>query len=63
MAKKKLIDLMLWIVGVITAVGIAGLFWNGTMLNTPVLSYLPLWLHQLVAVVSWLTIVLALIKK
>lgn len=55
MTKKKK-DLMTWLTTIITlivAIGIGGLFAVGEMTGVPLLSYLPLIVHQ---VVGWIVI-------
>lgn len=66
MPRKKKINLMEWVewlVSLIVTFGIGGLFWNGTMTAVPVLSWLPLIVHQVVAGIVWLGVVLTLFKK
>lgn len=54
MAKtNKLLSWLMWAVGLITTLGIAGLFLNGTFMDT-FLGFLPLVVHQ---IVGWVTIV------
>jgi len=55
MARKKqnnLLNVLMWVVGVIASLGFAGLFLNGTMMET-FLGFLPLFIHQ---VVGWVLI-------
>lgn len=64
MAKKNnIIDLAMWVVGVIVSIGIAGLFYNGTMLNVPILSMLGELLHQIVAWAIYASTALAVLRK
>jgi hypothetical protein len=49
MAKKKLLlKIWMWVVGVFSALAIAGLFVNGQTLTAPILSIFPLSVHTLV---------------
>jgi len=49
MAKKnKILDIAMWIIGVIASIGIGELFISGTFLNGTILGFLPLIIHQIV---------------
>jgi hypothetical protein len=51
---KKALKWLMWAVGIISAIGIGGLFINGTMLNVVLLKLLPLLIHQ---IVGWTIII------
>ena len=48
MAKKKLVDWIWVIIGLITSIGIGGLFVAGTFTTTVILSMLPAIIHTIV---------------
>ena len=54
---KKSINVALWVTGVVAAVGVGGLFINGTFMNTVLLNLLPKVVHT---IVGWVTIVSAI---
>ena len=54
---KKLWTFLLWIVGVIVALGVGGLFVGGTFMEAVLLKWLPLVVHQ---IVGWTVIVATL---
>ena len=51
--KNKLFGWVVWLTGVLTSVGIGGLFINGTFLNTSLLSWMGQLVHQ---IVGWVII-------
>ncbi len=61
--KMTVSDWINWIVGLIITLGIAGLFWAGTFLNVPVLSMLPLVIHQIVAILLYIDIGIGILRK
>ncbi len=63
MARKKLIKTISWIVDLIVAVGIGGLFWTGTMTAVPVLSMLPIIVHQIVGGAVYVIATINVLKK
>lgn len=64
MAKKnKFLDWIFWIVGVVTSLGIAGLFMNGTFMNTIFLSWIPQIVHTIVGWILVVSLVLEIFKK
>ncbi|MEK6880583.1 MAG: hypothetical protein AABY22_13280 [Nanoarchaeota archaeon] len=57
MAKKnKLLGWLLWVVSLLTTLGLGGLFLNGTIAGT-FLSFLPLIIHQ---IAGWVIVITAL---
>ena len=51
---KRVLKFVMWLVGILAALGIGGLFINGTMTGVIILKWLPLILHQ---IVGWVIIV------
>jgi len=64
MAKtKKYIEFVMWVVGIVTSLGIGGLFIGGGFQNTILLSWAPAIIHT---IVGWLIVAsagLALLHK
>lgn len=65
MAKKlkKGVEWILWLVGILIAVGVGGLFINGTFMSVVLLKYLPLTIHQIVGWVIIASTILGAIVK
>ncbi len=56
---EKILNLIVWIVGVLVSLAVGGLFLDGTTMTNPILSFLPQVIHT---IVGWLVIVGVLIS-
>jgi hypothetical protein len=65
MAKKKskIFEWAMWILGIIIAIGISGLFINGTFTNVIILSWLPLIVHQIVGYIILITTLIGVVLR
>ena len=45
---KKIVSVVMWLLGIIVAVGIGGAFINGLFLDVIILKWLPLLIHKIV---------------
>lgn len=67
MAKNKITNLLLMVLGVIVFIAIGGSFVSGLFLEVVILKYLPLIVHQIVGwaiiILAILSVVMAILKK
>lgn len=64
MAKKnKYLEFLMWVIGIIVSVGIAGLFINGTFTTVFLLKLLPLIVHQIVGWVILISVAIGAFLK
>ena len=60
---KKLMDTLTWVTELLVGLAIAGYFWVGGFLGVPILDYLPILVHQIVAGILYFGIAWKLLKK
>lgn len=61
--KNKYFDWLMWIVGIVVSLGLAGLFIKGTFLSVPILSMLGQTIHSIVGYIIYASIGFALLKQ